>query len=57
MEQTLDAKAERTDAEWAAFIGSPEYRVSVQKQITTLNDMISNLRVGRNSDEIRRDAH
>ena len=43
MEQVLDRKAEMTDAEWEAFVASPEYRVSIHDNINTLANMLNNM--------------
>lgn len=43
MEQTLDKKAEMTDADWGLFVDTPEYRVTVHQQINALADMVNGL--------------
>lgn len=43
MEQTLDQKAEMTDAEWGLFVNSPSFSVTVHQQISTLANMINDL--------------
>lgn len=36
MEDVLDEKADATDSEWTAWLGSPEYGVTVSQQIQTI---------------------
>lgn len=43
MEQVLDRKAEMTDAEWEAFVASPEYRVVVHDNINTLANTLNEI--------------
>lgn len=43
MEKALDEKAEMTDAQWGIFVNSPQYRVTVHQQISTLANMINDL--------------
>ncbi len=43
MEQTLDKKAEMTDAEWSGWVNDPEYQVFVRDQVQTLGQMLNSI--------------
>ena len=43
MEQSLDRKAEMSDEQWELFADSPDYRVSVHRDIDTLEGIVRNL--------------